>query len=86
MPAKGRYTRRCVGTCRTSSARARTSTAPHTREEVVLNYGVSSDWERMFHDMELPHGIVLSPRAAKHLSGFLGKLIAEYASRYGDLK
>jgi hypothetical protein len=49
---------------------------------------VSSDWERMFHDMEmeLPHGIVLSPRAAKHLSGFLGKLIAEYASRYGDLK
>jgi hypothetical protein len=37
-------------------------------------------------EMELPHGIVLSPRAAKQLSGFLGKLIGEYESRYGDLK
>jgi hypothetical protein len=62
--------------------------ATPTREEVVLNYGVSSNWERTFHgmEMELPHGIVLSPRAAKQLSGFLGKLIGEYESRYGDLK
>jgi hypothetical protein len=62
--------------------------ATSTREEVVLNFGVSHNWERTPQDMEieLGHRIVLSPFAAKRLSGILGKLIGEYESRYGELK
>jgi hypothetical protein len=62
--------------------------ATSTREEVVLNFGVSHNWERTPQDMEieLAHRIVLSPFAAKRLSGILAKLIGEYESRYGELK
>lgn len=62
--------------------------ATSTREEVVLNFGVSNNWERTPQDMEieLAHRIVLSPFAAKRLSGILSKLIGEYESRYGELK
>jgi hypothetical protein len=62
--------------------------ATSTREEVVLNFGVSHNWERTPQDMEieLGHRIVLSPFAAKRLSAILGKLIGEYESRYGELK
>jgi hypothetical protein len=34
----------------------------------------------------LPHRIVLSPFAANHFSGLLGKLIGGYESRYGGLE
>jgi hypothetical protein len=62
--------------------------ATSTREEVVLNFGVSNNWERTPQDMEieLAHRIVLSPFAAKRLSGILSKLVGEYESRYGELK
>jgi hypothetical protein len=62
--------------------------ATSTREEVVLNFGVSHNWERTPQDMEieLGHRVVLSPFAAKRLSGVLNKLIGEYESRYGELK
>jgi hypothetical protein len=62
--------------------------ATSTREEVVLNFGVSNNWERTPQDMEieLAHRIVLSPFAAKRLSGILTKLIGEYESRHGELK
>lgn len=62
--------------------------ASSTREEVVLNFGVSHDWERKPQDMEieLSHRIVLSPFAAKRLAQLLGKLVAEYETRYGELK
>ena len=62
--------------------------ASSTREEVVLNFGVSHDWERQPQDMEieLSHRIVLSPFAAKRLAQLLTKLVAEYESRYGELK
>ena len=62
--------------------------ASSTREEVVMNFGVSHDWERQPQAMEieLQHRIVLSPFAAKRLSQLLGKLIAEYETRYGELK
>ena len=55
---------------------------------VVLNFGVSHDWERTPQDMEieLAHRIVLSPFAAKRLSSLLHELIGEYESRYGELK
>ena len=62
--------------------------ATSTREEVVLNFGVSNNWDRTPRDMEieLAHRIVLSPFAAKRLHGILAKLIGEYESRYGELK
>ena len=62
--------------------------ATTTREEVVLNFGVNQSWDRGAADYEvnLEHRIILSPFAAKRLSQMLGKLIAEYETRYGELK
>lgn len=62
--------------------------ATSTREEVVLNFGVSNNWDRTPQDMEieLSHRIVLSPFAAKRLHTLLAKLMTEYESRYGELK
>ncbi|MCL4798326.1 MAG: DUF3467 domain-containing protein [Burkholderiales bacterium] len=62
--------------------------ASSTREEVVLNFGVSHDWERSPQNMEieLSHRVVLSPFAAKRLSQLLSKLVGEYEARYGELK
>ena len=62
--------------------------ATSTREEVVLNFGVSNNWDRTPQDMEieLSHRIVLSPFAAKRLNTLLKKLMAEYETRYGELK
>ena len=62
--------------------------ATSTREEVVLNFGVSNNWDRTPQDMEieLSHRIVLSPFAAKRLHTLLSKLMTEYESRYGELK
>ena len=37
-------------------------------------------------EIELAHRIVMSPFAAKRLAELLNKLIAEYESRYGELK
>jgi len=62
--------------------------ATSTREEVVLNFGVSNNWDRTPQDMEieLSHRIVLSPFVAKRLHTLLAKLMAEYETRYGELK
>lgn len=62
--------------------------ATSTREEVVLNFGVSNNWDRTPQDMEieLSHRIVLSPFAAKRLHTLLHKLMTEYEARYGELK
>jgi len=62
--------------------------ATSTREEVVLNFGVNQNWDRMQKEfeIELQHRIILSPFAAKRLSDLLGKLIKEYETRYGELK
>jgi Protein of unknown function (DUF3467) len=62
--------------------------ATSTREEVVLNFGVSNNWDRAPQDMEieLSHRIVLSPFAAKRLHTLLAKLMTEYETRYGELK
>ena len=59
-----------------------------TREEVVLNFGVNQNWDRMQQEfeIELQHRIILSPFAAKRLSDLLSKLIKEYETRYGELK
>jgi hypothetical protein len=62
--------------------------ATSTREEVVLNFGVNQNWDRMSGEVEieLGHRIILSPFAAKRLTDLLQKLMAEYENRYGELK
>ena len=62
--------------------------ANSTREEVVMNFGLNASWDRSQPEMEieLAHRIVMSPFAAKRLAELLNKLMAEYESRYGELK
>jgi len=62
--------------------------ATTTREEVVVNFGVNQNWDRQQRDfdIQLLHRIILSPFAAKRLQELLSKLIAEYETRYGELK
>lgn len=62
--------------------------ANSTREEVVLNFGLNSTWDRMTPEVEivLTHRVVMSPFAAKRLADLLNKLVGEYESRYGELK
>lgn len=71
-----------------TSSYANFCNANSTREEVVLNFGVNKNWDRGMTgapDIELNHRIMLSPFAAKRLSGLLQQLIKEYESRYGAL-
>lgn len=62
--------------------------ANSTREEVVMNFGLNTSWDRSQPEMEieLAHRIVMSPFAAKRLAELLNKLMGEYESRYGELK
>jgi len=62
--------------------------ANSTREEVVLNFGLNTSWDRSQPEVEieLADRIVMSPFAAKRLSELLAKLMTEYESRHGVLK
>ena len=62
--------------------------ANSTQEEVVLNFGMNNNWDRMAAEVEieLTHRIVMSPFAAKRLAELLGKLVAQYEGRYGSMK
>ena len=75
-------------TTQLKSSYCNVANATSTREEVVLNFGVNQNWDRMQKEfeIELQHRIILSPFAAKRLSDLLGKLIKEYETRYGELK
>lgn len=62
--------------------------ANSTKEEVVLNFGLNTSWDRAAPELEieLAHRIVMSPFAAKRLAELLAKLMTEYESRHGELK
>lgn len=62
--------------------------ANSTQEEVVLNFGMNNNWDRMASEVqiELTHRIVMSPFAAKRLADLLSKLVAQYEGRYGVMK
>ncbi len=62
--------------------------ANSTQEEVVLNFGMNNNWDRMAGEVEieLGHRLVMSPFAAKRLSELLGKLVSQYEGRHGPLK
>ncbi len=75
-------------TAQLKSSYCNVANATSTREEVVLNFGINQNWDRMQKEfeIELQHRVILSPFAAKRLSDLLGKLIKEYETRYGELK
>jgi len=62
--------------------------ANSTQEEVVLNFGMNNNWDRMASEVQidLTHRIVMSPFAAKRLAELLGKLVSQYEGRYGPMK
>lgn len=62
--------------------------ANSTQEEVVLNFGMNNNWDRMASEVEiaLTHRVVMSPFAAKRLADLMNKLVAQYETRYGKLK
>ena len=62
--------------------------ANSTQEEVVLNFGMNNNWDRMASEVEiaLTHRVVMSPFAAKRLAELMNKLVAQYEGRYGNLK
>ncbi len=62
--------------------------ANSSRDELVINFGVNESWDRAGQEIEilLKHRVAMSPFAAKRLNELLGKLIAEYEERYGELK
>ena len=70
------------------SSYANVCTMNSTREEVVLNFGLNQSWERTAQEVkiELNNRIILSPFAAQRMQEMLTKLLAEYATRYGEIK
>jgi hypothetical protein len=62
--------------------------ANSTQEEVVINFGMNNNWDRLASEVEieLTHRIVMSPFAAKRLAELMSKLVSQYESRYGILK
>lgn len=63
------------------------ASANSTREEVVLNFGLNTTWDRITPELEieLSHRIVMSPFSAKRLADVLAKLIDDYEARHGAL-
>lgn len=62
--------------------------ATSTREEVVLNFGVNQSWDRVGGAVEinLEHRVILNPITAKRLSELLRGVVAEYETRFGEVK
>lgn len=69
------------------SSYANFSRVNSTREEVVLNFGVNTTWDRITSEVEfeLAHRVVMSPFSAKRLAEVLAKLVADYEARHGVL-
>jgi hypothetical protein len=87
--ASGQAPRLNIETSGLRSSYCNVCNASSTREEVVLNFGVSHNWDRgqgSGTDVELTHRIILSPFAAKRVAQLLTNLMKEYETRYGELK
>ena len=60
-----------------------------TQEEVVLNFGINSDWDRSALggqiEIDLTNRLILSPFAAKRLSMMLNNLIDNYEKKYAPI-
>ena len=58
-----------------------------TREEVVMMFGVSQDWEHTEGEVkvQLTDRVILSPFAAKRLALLLENVVGQYEQRFGAL-
>ena len=72
---------------RMASSYANVVNVTGTREEITLLFGTNQTW-RSGQDVniQLNNRIIVSPYAAKRLSVLLERALAEYESRYGELK
>ncbi len=59
-----------------------------TREELTLLFGTNQTWHTGQQELAilLSNRIILSPFAAKRLSGLLNNIIGQYESRFGKLQ
>ena len=59
-----------------------------TMEEVTLLFGTNQTWHTGQQELAilLSNRIILSPFAAKRLSGLLNNIISQYESRFGKLQ
>lgn len=87
-PPPGATARVKFGVEQLKSSYVNFANANSTKEEVVINFGFNSNWDRVNPEMEiaLEHRVVMSPHAARRLAELLGKLMTEYQSRFGELK
>jgi hypothetical protein len=58
-----------------------------TREEVTLLFGTNQTWQTGQREVtvNLTDRVILNPFAAKRLSMLLGRIVAEYEARFGEL-
>ena len=58
-----------------------------TREEIVLNFGMTQEWDRSHHEMQVQvtNRIILNPYAAKRLGLLLNAVVQQYEARFGKL-
>lgn len=58
-----------------------------TREEVTLLFGTNQTWQTGQKELtvNLTDRVIMNPYAAKRLSILLGRIVAEYEARFGDL-
>lgn len=66
---------------------ANTCHVASTKEEIVLNFGLSQSWEQPQQDLriQLTNRIILSPFAAKRLALLLGAVVQQYEGQFGAL-
>jgi hypothetical protein len=59
-----------------------------SREEITLLFGANQAWHSGQKEVKvlLSDRVVLNPYAAKRLAGLLDRVLAEYETRYGQLK
>jgi hypothetical protein len=62
--------------------------ATSTSEEVVMNFGINSNWDlrQAVMDVSLQHRVIMSPAAAKRFHTVLTQLLTEHEARHGKLK
>lgn len=73
---------------RMQSSYANVCNVASTPEEVTLLFGTNTVWHSGQQEIsvQLSNRVILNPHAAKRLSLLLGKVMAEYEKRFGQLE
>ena len=69
------------------SAYANVCNVSSTREEVVLMFGISQGWQagQQQVTVDATDRVILSPHAAKRMTGLLNSFVQQYEAKYGLL-